>query len=103
MKKRNVFISLRNGFYKLTGKEALINQYQVAIKLLRKASDEMPEGEEKRKLSAAISKITEPKLVRNSKGSVYSSFSAAEFGNRPTLRRKIAEAQKLIREYNLSR
>ena len=99
--KGKFLLALRDGINKLTGKQALIDEYEKITSALTKKSDSMENGAQKKAFVAQIDKLTEHGVSNDGQGGKnYDNFDAYR-ASKKVLKQKIANGQKLMREYGM--
>lgn len=99
--RKKFLLALRDGINKLTGKQALIEEYEKVTSELTKKSDSMENSAQKKAFVAQIDELTELAVSSDGQGGKnYKDFDATRASKR-VLKQKIANGQKLMREYGM--
>ena len=104
MTKKNKFmLALRNGMNKLSGKQAIIDEYDHATDAITRYIDKMEPGKKKDDLIKAFEKLAETKRNSNGKGGISVGGFDPYKNNKKTLKQKIEQSKQIMQQFGISR
>lgn len=101
--KRKFLLALRDGINKLSGKQALIDEYEKVTDIITRHIDKMDAGKAKDELLHAFDELNEVGYTSGKKGGMYVEGFDQYTSNKKVLKQKIELNKQIMQRFGIKR